>query len=169
MSGDGYVGELLELPQVCHGPFQGSRGKLEFLSKHCSRIGLHLALRGESPPFSRVVAAILGFLSSSDGDLRDPVLWPQESPVSMRIARGLSGFLCRRCWCRVLHLHLTSETQISAPMPTWISAFLWSFHRGVRPHLMWRHASSVSSGAGKSVLGFLSILVRDRWLSLEVP
>ena len=24
---------------------------------------------------------------------RDPLLWPQERPVSMRVARGLSGFL----------------------------------------------------------------------------
>ena len=113
--------------------------------------GLLLALRGESPPFYRVVAGNLGFLSSSDEDLRDPVLWPQESPVSMQIARGLSGFLRSHCWGRVSHLDLTSETHISAPMPTWISAFLWSFHREVRPRLVWKHASLVSSRAGKSV------------------
>ena len=29
-SGDGYVGELLELHQVCQGPFRGSRGKVDF-------------------------------------------------------------------------------------------------------------------------------------------
>ena len=32
-------------------------------------------------------------LSSYDGDLRDPLVWPQERPVSMQVARGLSGFL----------------------------------------------------------------------------
>ena len=42
-----------------------------FLSKRCSRKGPHLALRGESPDFSRVAPANLGFLSSYDGDLRD--------------------------------------------------------------------------------------------------
>ena len=28
-------------------------------------------------------------LSTYDGDLRDPLWWPQESPVRMRVARGL--------------------------------------------------------------------------------
>ena len=27
-------------------------------------------------------------LSTYDGDLRDPLWWPQESPVPMRVARG---------------------------------------------------------------------------------
>ena len=27
-------------------------------------------------------------LSTYDGDLRDPLLWPQERPVPLRIARG---------------------------------------------------------------------------------
>ena len=36
-------------------------------------------------------------LSTYDGDLRDPLWWPQEGPVPMRVARGLSGFLSRRC------------------------------------------------------------------------
>ena len=30
-------------------------------------------------------------LSSYDGDIRDPVWWPQESPVPMRVARGPLG------------------------------------------------------------------------------
>ena len=30
-------------------------------------------------------------LSTYDGDLRDPVWWPQESPVPMRVARGPLG------------------------------------------------------------------------------
>ena len=34
---------------------------------------------------------------SYDGDLRDPLLWPQERPVSMRVVRGLSGLICSRC------------------------------------------------------------------------
>ena len=31
-------------------------------------------------------------LTSYDGDLRDPLLWPQERPVPMRVARGRLGF-----------------------------------------------------------------------------
>ena len=30
-------------------------------------------------------------LSTYDGDLRDPLLWPQERPVPMRVARGPLG------------------------------------------------------------------------------
>ena len=29
--------------------------------------------------------------STYDGDLRDPLLWPQERPVPMRVARGPLG------------------------------------------------------------------------------
>ena len=30
-------------------------------------------------------------LSTYDGDLRDPIWWPQERPVPMRVARGPLG------------------------------------------------------------------------------
>ena len=30
-------------------------------------------------------------LSTYDGDLRDPLWWPQESPVPMRVAQGPLG------------------------------------------------------------------------------
>ena len=69
-SGDGYVGELLELPKGCQVPFRGSRRKVGFLLRRCSRKGPHLALRGESPGVSPVTAGNLGFLSSCDGDLK---------------------------------------------------------------------------------------------------
>ena len=46
--------------------------------------------------------------------------------------------------------------QGSSPVLTWISGFLWSFKRGVRPRLMWRHASPLSSQAVQVVAGFLS-------------
>ena len=32
-------------------------------------------------------------LSTYDGDLRDPLWWPQERPVTMRVARGPLGIL----------------------------------------------------------------------------
>ena len=88
-SGDGYFGELLELPQGCQGPFRSSRGKVGFLLRCRSGKGPHLMLRGEYPGFSRVAAANLGSLSIYDGDLRDPLVFPQESPVSCEL-RGTS-------------------------------------------------------------------------------
>ena len=82
-SGDGYVAELLELHQGSQGPFRGSRGKVRFLLRCHSGKGPHHALRGESPGFSRVAAGNMGFLLSYNGDLRDLLMLPQESPVSM--------------------------------------------------------------------------------------
>ena len=47
------------------------------------RKGPNIAWSGESPAFSRVVAGNVGFLPTYDGDLRDMLLLPQESPVSI--------------------------------------------------------------------------------------
>ena len=98
----------------------------------------------------------MGFLLSYNGDLRDPLVWSPESPVSMRVARGLSGFLSRRCWVLSPHLELSLDPQGSSLVLTWFSGFLWSFHRRVRPRLMWSHESSLSSPAVTVELGFLS-------------
>ena len=48
-SGDGYVGELLELQQGCEGPFRSSSGKVFFASRPLSGKGPHLSWRGEPP------------------------------------------------------------------------------------------------------------------------
>ena len=125
LSGDRYYGELPELPQGCQGPFRDSRGTVGYLSRRQSRKGPHLVLRGESPVLSRVAVANLGFISSYDRDLRDPLFGPQESPVSMRIVRSLSGFIRSRCRGQGLHMHLRPEPQGASPMPTLISWFLW--------------------------------------------
>ena len=117
-SGHGYAGELLELPQVCQGPFQGSRGKVGFLSRCRSGKGPHLALRGEPPGFSRVAAANLVFLSGYEGDLWEPLVWPQEIPVSMQVARGLLGFLSSHRRSLGPHLDLRPEPQCSSPVTT---------------------------------------------------
>ena len=108
-SGDGYVAEILKLPQGCQGPFRGSRVKVRFLFRSRSGKRPHLALRGESLGFFRVVAGNLGFLSSYDWDFRDPLVLPQKSPVSMRVARGLSGFLSSQCCDLGPHLELRME------------------------------------------------------------
>ena len=92
-SEEGYVGELLELHQGCQGHFQDARVKVGFLLRRHSRKEPYLTLKVKYPGFSRVAAGILGVLSSYDGDLREALVLPQESQVSMRAARGLSGFL----------------------------------------------------------------------------
>ena len=145
---------------------QGSRGKVGFLSRHRSGKGPQLAFRGESPGFSRVAA---GFLSSYDWDLRDPLVGPQGGPVSTRVVRGPSGFLCSRCWSRGPHLELRPEPQGSPQC---------------------RHGSLGSSGASTGESGLPScgamqvrsplepekqcqascrVDHRNRWLSFDVP
>ena len=82
-NGDGHVRELLVLHQGCQGPFQGSRGKVRFLTRQCFRKGLNIVWSGESPAFSRVAVGNMGFFPTYDGDLRDMLMLPQESPVSI--------------------------------------------------------------------------------------
>ena len=55
-----------------------------------------------------------------DGDLRDLFWWPQKRPLPMRIARGLSGFLSRRCRGLSPCAELVPEPDDSSPVPTWI-------------------------------------------------
>ena len=49
--------------------------------------GVPLAWKGDPPGFSRVVASALDLGQG----LRDPLWWPQERPVPMRVARGTLG------------------------------------------------------------------------------
>ena len=74
-----------------------------FLSRRHIGKGTELALRGESPGFFRVAA---GFFSTYDGDINDPLVMPRGGPVSTRVARGPSGFLCSLCPGQGPHLQL---------------------------------------------------------------
>ena len=71
-SGDGYVGELLELQQGCEGPFEVPDVRFEQLRDASAEMGL-ISPGGEN---------LLDFLelrqvlSTYDGDLRDPLWWP---------------------------------------------------------------------------------------------
>ena len=87
----GKKGAFLELPQGCQGPFRGSRGKMELISRPHSRKGPHLALKREYPGFPQVAAGNVGFHWSFDRDLKQPLMLPQEFSVSMRFANVLSG------------------------------------------------------------------------------
>ena len=65
-------------------------------------------------------------LSTYDGDLRDPLWWPQERPVPMRVARGPLGIplpsmpVLRPC------VETVSEPEDSSPVLTWILGYFWS-------------------------------------------
>ena len=144
LSGDGYFGELLSCIHGVKDPSR-SREKVGFLLRQHSRRGPHLTLSGESPGFCRAKGGNLGFLLNYIGDLWDPLVLPQERPVSMRVGRGLSGFFSSSCRVLVPPLELRLKPQFSSPVLTWISGFLWRFNRGVRPRLLWRDASLLLS------------------------
>ena len=87
-SGDGYVGELLELQQGCEGP-------LEVPDVRCDKPRYASAEMGLISPGREILLdflKLLQVLSTYDGDLRDPLWWPQERPVPMRVARGDSPY-----------------------------------------------------------------------------
>ena len=106
-------------------------------------------------------------LSTYDGDLRDPLWWPQERPVPMRVARGPFGIPLpsmpglRSCVESVL------EPEDYSPVLTWIFGYFWSLPSGVSPRLEWGHASAISSRAVEAVSRYPSRGSRDLWLSLE--
>ena len=106
-------------------------------------------------------------LSTYDGDLRDPLLWPQERQVPMRVARGLLGFLSRRCRGLRSSVEWVPELEDSSPVLTWILGYFWSLPRGVSPRLEWGHARVLFSRALAVVSRFPSRGSRDQGLSLE--
>ena len=57
-------------------------------------------------------------LSSYYGDVRDTLVYPQERPVSMRVARGLSGFLSSQCRVQRHPLEARPEPKVSSPVLT---------------------------------------------------
>ena len=125
-------------------------------------------LRGESGGFSRVVARSLGFLSSCDRDLRDPLVLPQRSRISSRVVRGTSGFLSTRCQQIGLCLEFSRETQCSSPAVTGISGFLSRFNEGGRPCLVSRHGTLHSSLVVQGVSGLRSSSGREFGLFLDM-
>ena len=106
-------------------------------------------------------------LSTYDWDNRDPLWWPQETPVPMRVARGPHGIPLpsmpglRPC------VESGHEQEDSAPVVTWILGYFRSLSRGVSPCIQWGRAQVLSSRAVAAVSRFLSRGSRDLWLSLE--
>ena len=106
-------------------------------------------------------------LSTYDGDLRDPLWWPQERPVPIRVARGPFGIPLLGCWCLGNCVELVPEPEDSCLVLTWILGYFWSLPLGVSPRLEWGHARAISSRAVATVSRFPSRGPSDLWLSLE--
>ena len=136
-----------------------------FLSRCCGRKGPHLVWRRISLGFSRVV---VGFLSSYDRDLRDPLLGLRNvhSPCKSQgsrwdfsavavVPRSSSGV-------ETGTLGFLSRADMDLGVPLWCA--------------QWNQASScvepcksLSSRAGKACQTSCRVDHRDLWLSLEGP
>ena len=106
-------------------------------------------------------------LSTYDGDLRDPICWPQERPVPIRVAPRPLGIPLPSMPGPKTLLESVPEPEDSSPVLTWILGYFWSLPRGVSPPLEWGHARARSSRAVAAVSRFPSRGSRDLWLSLE--
>ena len=105
--------------------------------------------------------------STYDGDLRDPLWWPQERPVPMRVARGLLGIPLQSISGPKTLCGVGARPEVSSPVLTWILGYFWSLPSGVSPRLEWGHARAISSRAVAAVSPFPSRGTRDLWHSLE--
>ena len=86
-------------------------------------------------------------LSTYDGDLRDPLWWPQERPVPMRVAQGPLGIPLPSMPDPKPCVELVPEPEDFSPVLTWILGYFWSLPRGVSPRLERGHARALSSRA----------------------
>ena len=106
-------------------------------------------------------------LSIYDGDHRDPLWWPQERSVPMRVTRGPLGFHLLSMLGPKILCGTVPEPEHSSPVLTWILGYFCSLPRGVSLRLEWWHARSLSFRAVAEVSPFPSRGSRDLWLSLE--
>ena len=106
-------------------------------------------------------------LSTYDGDLRDPLSWPQERPVPMRVAQGPLGIPLPRMPGPKILCGVGAGTcgfLSSADMDLGV---LLESPQGSQSSSRVGHARTLSSGAVAAVSLFRSRGSRDLWLSLE--
>ena len=123
-------------------------------------------MTGEFRRFSIAAARRVGFLSCYDGELRELLLWPQGSPVSIRVASGHAALLLSHCRGIGLQDALKGQSQglsqVAAGNPGFpqlvtvtsgsISGCLWE----VRDTVELGGASRDSSGFGVMEEGLIS-------------
>ena len=90
-------------------------------------------------------------LSTYDGDLRDPLWWPQERPVPMRVARGHLGIPLPSMPGSKTLCGVGADPEECSPVLTWTLGFFWSLRRGVSPRPELGHARAHSSRAVAAV------------------
>ena len=82
---------------------------------------------------------------------REPLVLPQESPISIRVARGSWELLSSHCRANRPHLGLCPETPCSSPVVTRILGLHSRFTQGVRPCLELMQRTPLSSRVATGV------------------
>ena len=163
-SGDGYVGELLELQQGCEEPFGSSRGLGVISLETPQRKWASSRLEGRTSwifsSCGRCSRLTTGTSGTRSGGLRKG-----QSPCEL--LGGLSGFLSRRCRGLRPCAESVPEPEDSSPVLTWILGYFWSLPRGISLRLEWGYARALSSRAVAALSCFPSRGSRDQGLSLE--
>ena len=106
-------------------------------------------------------------LSTYDRDLRDPLWWPQERPVLMRVTQGPLGVPLPSMPGPKTCVESVPEPEDSFAVLTRILGYFSRLPTGVSPHLEWGHARALSSRAVAAVSRFPSPGSRYLRLSLE--
>ena len=111
--------------------------------------GPYLTMTGKLGRISRVVE---GF-SRYNMEHRDPLMLPQGSPISIRVAKGTLRLHSSHCRPNRPHLGLCPETLCSSPVATGILGLHSRFTRGVRTHLKWKQRTPLSFELRRVSLG----------------
>ena len=90
---DGYLRESRVIASEKSSLLLRCEGGTRLLWSHCRGIGHCLALSWKSSDVSRVSMGRVGFLSSSNWDVTEPLMLPRGSKASFQAARGTYGFL----------------------------------------------------------------------------
>ena len=115
-SGDGYSGNFLSCSKGVKDPLEVPEVRCDKPPDASAEMG-HISPGGENLLDFLFLQKVL---STYDGDLRDLLWWPQESPVPLRVAPGPSGFLSRRCWGLRPCVESVPDPEYSSPLLTWI-------------------------------------------------
>ena len=131
------------------------RGSEALLSSHCSGIGPHPALTGESRVFYRVALHSFGVSQVATGTSGNLSCCLRGVRFSFNCV-GIMGFLLSRCKGIGHHLRLRLVSQGSSAVAAGISGFLFVSTGGITACLVLRHGTLFSSRGVKRESGFLS-------------
>ena len=152
LSCGGTLGVPLKWRWVCRGNSLLASRVSRTLSRLKREGGISLQTLQPKRASSRVEGKIAWFFSSCGRKFRVflELQWGHQGPACVASGKSSLHVSCEGpLWIplqslRVLgpHLELRPEPQDSSPVLTGILVFLWSFSKGLRPHLVWRQCKS---------------------------